>query len=84
MEKSLDVEVHEHWSGIKLLSLLVGIMPVMEAIDRLRKVVRRRTKTEKKYENDIKYWRHEAEMIELQHKLTTRLMNERLSGAKNK
>jgi hypothetical protein len=77
MGKSFDGEVKEHWMSIKLLSILMSIMPVMEAVDKLHDAVFKKRKREKKQSNDIKYWQHELELLEMDQRVYELLTNKK-------
>jgi hypothetical protein len=77
MEKLFDQEVKDNRSRIKLLTIICHLMPVMEAVDRLKDAVSAKKKRDRKEQYDLKYWKHEVELMEMDQRIFNDLMKKR-------
>ena len=66
MRVKFDIlELKELWGEIRRVDIIFRLLPVMENIDKLRYAVFRKVRIEKKELHDLKYWKHETELLEM-------------------
>ena len=74
-----EIEAKEAWGGLRRLTYLMSLIPVMEAIDKLRRSVKLRNRRYHKSINDLRYWKHERECNE-QNQRIMNLLKQKQNG----
>jgi hypothetical protein len=72
-----DVEIKRNCLNLRRLGILLHFIPIMEAIEKLENVVIRYTKKRKKVHTDLKYIRHEMDLLEQDARIFFSLKNKK-------